>query len=321
MATTGTGPGAQAASWDNAPILEGMVASQQGGSRGAQIWGADENYALITDYQTTPGGSWSGWFAVADQWPNGPEQVLQMTACQQNNGCVQFWVTDDLQQLWTISQTSPGGGWGAWSGPNWNSSPLLSELAASQQGGNRGGQLFATDETNALWTCYQETPGGAWSPWLGGADVWPNGPQQVLNLTACQQNNGCVQLWVTDDLQQLWTISQTSPGGGWGTWSGPNWNSAPPLNEIAASQQGGTRGAQLWAVDQNYSLISTFQETPGGSWSAWSSENWSNSPPVVFITACQQNNGCVQLWAMGTDDVLRSISQTSPGGDWGSWSS
>src|SRR5438876_996566 len=130
MATTGTGQESQAASWDNAPILEGMVASQQGGSRGAQIWGADQNYALITDYQTTPGGSWSGWFAAATQWPNGPQQVVNMTACQQNNGCVQLWVTDDQQQLWTISQTSPGGGWGAWSSPNWNSAPFLNEIAA-----------------------------------------------------------------------------------------------------------------------------------------------------------------------------------------------
>ena len=315
MATTGTGKGQgmQPASWDNAPILEGMVASQQGGTRGAQIWGTDQNYSLVTDFQETPGGNWSGWLP----WPNtGPQQVIQMAACQQNNGCVQLWVTDDDQQLWTISQTSPGGGWGNWSGPNWNNAPILLNLAASQQGGTRGAQLWATDESYTLWTCFQETPGGAWSQWAR----WPDAPQQVLDITACQQNNGCVQLWVTDDQQQLWTIIQTSPGGNWGNWSGPNWNNAPQLLEIAASQQGGTRGAQLWAIDQNYALISTFQVTPGGGWSSWSGENWAGSPPVVMITACQQNNGCVQVWAIGTDDVLRSISQTSPGGDWGGWS-
>src|SRR2546426_663422 len=108
---TGQGQGTQPASWDNAPILEGMVASQQGGSRGGQIWATDQNYVLWTCFQETPGGSWSGWFELATFSPNGPQQALNITACQQNNGCVQLWATDDQQQLWTISQTSPGGNW------------------------------------------------------------------------------------------------------------------------------------------------------------------------------------------------------------------
>src|SRR5207253_3669300 len=101
MAKTGTGQETQPTSWDNAPILEGMAASQQGGSRGAQIWGVDQNYSLVSDFQITPGGSWSGW--SSEDWANAPQQVIELTTCQQNNGCVQLWVIDDEQQLWSIS--------------------------------------------------------------------------------------------------------------------------------------------------------------------------------------------------------------------------
>ncbi len=41
---------------------------------------------------------------------------------------------------------------------------------------------------------------------------------------------------------------------------------APSLTVITASQQGGTRGAQLWGAEDNGTLHTIFQETPGGGW-------------------------------------------------------
>jgi hypothetical protein len=40
------------------------------------------------------------------------------------------------------------------------------------------------------------------------------------------------------------------------------------LLSIAAAQQGGTRGPQLWGLDDISGLWSTNQATPGGNWSA-----------------------------------------------------
>lgn len=53
-----------------------------------------------------------------------------------------------------------------------------------------------------------------------------------------------------------------------------SWNNAPPLLQIAASQQGGSRGAQVWGVTKDYGLTSTYQETPGGPWSGWMAPPW-----------------------------------------------
>ena len=48
-------------SWQNAPVLTRITASQQGGSRGAQLWGVQYDGKLNTIYQGTPGGNWGKW--------------------------------------------------------------------------------------------------------------------------------------------------------------------------------------------------------------------------------------------------------------------
>src|SRR5205807_7461143 len=75
--------------WQNAPALNKLTASQQGGSRGAQLWGVAYNGRLYSIYQISPGGGWSEWAA---DWagPSNPKQFYELTAAQQNNGCVQF---------------------------------------------------------------------------------------------------------------------------------------------------------------------------------------------------------------------------------------
>jgi hypothetical protein len=299
-------------SWYNAPPLSQIAASQQGGTRGAQVWGVTQDYTLITNFQVTPGGTWSGWSPMG----SGPVQagVLQAAAAQQNNGCVQLWVTDTQEQLWTIGQTSPGGDWDGWSGPNWNGAPKLQQLAACQQGGSRGAQFWAFDGKDRLSSCYQETPGGNWSGWITDWDHRIG----IIDIAAAQQNDGRVQVWVLDQKMTLWSQWQTSPGGDWTPWAA-SWNNPPKLQSLAASQQGGSRGAQLWGIDENNAVWSCYQVTPGGNWSAWSGPGFAGSVPMVQLAAAQQNNGCVQLWGIDMNLSVKTMSQTAPGGDWNGW--
>lgn len=306
-------------SWQNAPKLNKLTASQQGGNRGAQLWGTQVNGKLNTIYQVTPGGGWSQWLGPDWAWSNYPPQVYELAAAQQNDGRVQFWGLDMRLQLWTTWQQSPGGNWAVWEGPNWNNAQQgMKRIAASQQGGTRGAQLWGITEDYALVTCYQITAGGNWSGWQGWGPT-PEG-SQFIEVTAAQQNDGRVQLWALDTYRQLWSCWQTSPGGDWTGWSGPNWDGAPRLSNIAACQQGGSRGAQLWGITENYTLITDYQVSPGGGWSGWSSDSFFGCGPCFELTAAQQNNGCVQLWAVLLSQDLTSISQLSPGGNWGSWS-
>lgn len=206
-------------------------------------------------------------------------------------------------------------------GHGWQNAPALNKLTASQQGGNRGAQLWGVQINGTLDTIYQITPGGGWSQWRGPDWAGPNYPKQVYELAAAQQNNGCVQFFALDMKLQLWTTAQSAPGGDWIPWSGPNWNKAPQgMKRIAASQQGGSRGAQLWGITEDYVLVSDYQVSPGGNWSGWSKGSWLNAEQCYELTAAQQNNGCVELWIITLKGVLSAIGQSSPGGNWGSWS-
>ena len=227
------------------------------------------------------------------------------------------WITTDTNgDSWTIepapvqapTETAP-----------WQAAPPLLLVAASQQGGSRGAQLWGVDRTGWLRSTYQESPGGPWSGW---SDVW-NGssPQNLISVAAAQQNDGTVRIFAVDDSNALYSNAQTSPGGDWTGWSGAGWSGAPPLRMIVACQQGGTRGAQLWGVDTDGQLRSTYQETPGGSWSSWSGvwNGWS-PPNLISVAAAQQNDGTVRIWVIDANNALYSNAQTSPGGNWTGWS-
>ena len=159
----------------------------------------------------------------------------------------------------------------------WQNAPQLNKLAASQQGGSRGAQLWGVQCNGTMNTIYQITPGGGWSQWLGDDWAGPGFPTQTYELAAAQQSNGCVQFWGLDFNLELWTTSQSSPGGDWVAWSGPNWNNAPKgMKRLAACRQTPSQGSLLWGICEDYSLIGCNQPTPGGKWSAW--QSWLATP-------------------------------------------
>jgi hypothetical protein len=298
-------------SWADAPPLIQIEACQQGGRRGAQLWGVQRDYKLNSIYQVSPGGNWSGW--SGPDWAGMNHRIFDLAAALQNNGNVQLWVVDYKQQLYSISQTSPGGNWGQWSGPNWWGAPKMNAVAATQQRGQRGAQLWGITDNYILTSTYQITAGGQWSPWVD----WRGAPRSK-DVTAADQNDGRVQLFFVDLNLELWTAWQTSPGGSWSQLVGPNWMKCPRVWDVCAAQQGGNRGAQVWAITLDYKLITNYQTSPGGNWSGWMS--WQNTPEVIEIAAAPQNDGRVQLWAITSHGSLISTWQTSPGGNWTAWS-
>ena len=305
--------------WENAPQLNRLTSAQQGGNRGAQLWGVQVNGTMDTIYQITPGGDWSPWLGSDWAGPGYPKGVNDLTAAQASNLVVQFWGLDVNLELWTTSQITPGGSWVPWQGPRWNNAPKgMKRLAACRQAGTKGTLLWGIAEDYSIINCYQQTQGGPqWSNW----QPWQATPQksQFAEIAAAEQE-GHAQLWGLDTDRQLWFCWQTSPGSSWTEWHGPNWGGAPKLVNITACQQGGTRGSQVWGITEDYTLISNYQITPGGQWSGWSTGSWLNAPQVHEITAAEQNNGCVRFWALTLHEELISIGQTSPGGDWGDWS-
>jgi hypothetical protein len=227
------GQGSPGGDWDawNGPNVGGqpgpfrhLAASQQGGSRGVELWASDDDGRVWTLYQTTAGGAWSSWEGPG--FKGQPTSMFKLAAAQQNNGNVMFLGLDKDGQLWGISQTWPGGDWGPWQGAGFGGQPEpFVEIAASEQRGSRGVEIWGIGASGRIWTKYQLTAGGDWSNWEG--PDFKGQPVPMTKIAAALQNTGNVLLWGVDNADQLWMISQGSPGGDWGGWVQ---SSMPPLD-------------------------------------------------------------------------------------------
>ena len=304
-------------SWQNAPSLNKLTAAQNGGNRGAQLWGVDYKGKLYTIYQKTPGGEWSNW--IANDWApiNHPKSVYELGACQLGDGRIKLWVLDMKREIWTVEQQTPGGDWNNWwhgTRTKWNNAPgTFKKLgpthmmrSVNQLNDWPGAAMFiGLKQDGTLAVCYS----AGHDSWGRFRDNW-NGASQLIEVTSCQQGgDGKVAVWGLDDKRQLWGTGEETPGtGNFGPWAGPNWLKAPKLRNIAAVQ--GPNGAIIVGQDDEYRLVTNFQSEPGSNnWTGWSQPNWNNAPQSYELTACGQNNGRAQIWAITLKGTLTSIVQ------------
>ncbi len=298
--------------------LHSIAAAQQTGGNGAELWATDASGQIWNCYQESPGGTWTDWAGPGFSGQNSP--AWQVAAADQNTGCLMLFALGLDGGVSAVAQASPSGSWGNWSTDWLASQPTeFAQIAASQQWGDRGVELWSIDLDGNIWTLYQKTPGGAWSSWEGPG--FKNQPVPMIRVAAAGQNNGCVILFALDSSGQVWSISQSSPGGNWGGWSGPNLASQPCLfHTLSAVQQKGSRGAEVWATDSDGNIWTLYQLTAGGSWSHWEGPGFKGQGVSMSrTTACDQGDGDVVLLSLQEGAGLWRIYQQSPGGDWGGW--
>jgi len=197
-----------------------IAAGEQTGPRGAQLVGVDGLGEIWACYQMNPGADWSGWTrGVGNNNGGDTFRIGEVALGGQNNGCLML-VAEAGGIIGVVPQVQPGGTWGDWSFPN-EAGPTLNGICACQQGGSRGVQLWGLDTAPAtmgqIWTLFQDSPGGPWDPWQGPGFL--SQPEPFLTLAAANQSNDCTILFGVGITGNLWTIGQTSPGGGWGAWA------------------------------------------------------------------------------------------------------
>jgi hypothetical protein len=294
-------------SWQNAPKLTKLTASQQGGIRGAQLWGVDYKGKLYTIYQGSPGGGWSDWKGGGWNDPNEPKGIYELAASQTDpDGRVYFWAIDLKGTLWARWQNSPGGNWGPWKKDFNRPSGAANKFTkiAATRGGGKGLYLFGIFESGTLGFSYSILPAGNFSPWT---DFSPTPEKsRFIEVTACQQKDGRAAVWALDEKRQLWGAGQISAGM-WGGWAGPNWLKAPKLRNIAAVE--GMNGAIISGQDENYHFTSNFQLGPGrNDWRGWQTPS-EGEMRSFELTAAGQNNGVAQIWAITLGGKLTTLTQ------------
>jgi hypothetical protein len=298
--------------------IQAMAAATQSGGNGAVLFTIDPQGSLWYASQQSPAGPWTIW--VGPGFASQPAPGVAVSLAGQNNGRLMLVMLDDRGMVWTLAQQSPSGGWGNWQGPGIAGQKFsYAAIAAGQQSGQGGLQLFAADDDGQIWACSQIGPGAGWSGWTG-----PGFQKQQFaagELALSGQNNGCLMLIAEAD-GELGALPQTRPGGIWGDWSGFNLGGqSVQLTGICACQQGGSRGVQLWGLDANGQIWTLFQDKAGGNWDPWQGPGFLDQPePFVTIAAAGQGNGCTILFGVGEGGDLWAIAQTAPGNGWGDWS-
>lgn len=98
--------------WLSAPKLRNIAAVEMGRPQGACIWGITDDYKLVYNQQTAPGGGWWGW----RQGSNKDElRGYEITAAGHNSGRARVWVVSCDQVLVSQGQLPESAGFeGYW---------------------------------------------------------------------------------------------------------------------------------------------------------------------------------------------------------------
>jgi hypothetical protein len=195
-----------------------------------------------------------------------------------------------------IGQTTPGGGWSAWTGlcVTINGNPAVAQNADGRL------EVFARGPDGNLGHTWQQTPGANWYPWT---DL---GPAITGNPTVCCNANGCLEVFAIGPDGKLGHTWQQTPGGNWYPWTdlGPAITGNPAVSRNADGRLEVFANGPAPAGPPAIGHI--WQVTPGGGWSAWA--DFGTIPGEWTIRgdpAVPQNaDGRLEVFAVGPDGNL-----------------
>jgi hypothetical protein len=118
------------------------------------IRGTDDQ--LYHKWETSRGGSWSGWAGLSGALTSTPTAAINITV-----GTLEVFVRGTGNGVWHMWQGSPSGNWSGWAGlgGGLTSGPVVFP--------NYDGRLevFARGTDGNLYHCWQTTPAGGWTGW------------------------------------------------------------------------------------------------------------------------------------------------------------
>ena len=175
---------------------------------------------------------------------------------------------------------------------------------------NKDGRLeaFARGTDNALWHCWQMTPGGIWSGWASRGGV--------ITSTPCVASNadGRLEVFARGTDGALWHLWQTAPNSSWSGWV----------------SLGGVITSEPTAVNNADGRVEVFARgTDGGLWHIWQrggQQGWSGWASLGVQcagnpVAGRNADGRIEVFMLSTGGALLHIWQTAPNNGWSGWAS
>ncbi|MGI8966384.1 MAG: hypothetical protein ACR2H1_09915 [Limisphaerales bacterium] len=213
--------------------------------------------------------------------------------------------------IYSSVQSGVNGPFQAWNngvGQNWGSPKPV--VVGTQPDGRM--QLFIIGQDTAVYTKWQNVPGGPWSNWalVGGS---------VLQLKVAQNADGRLQLMMIGTDQQIWTTAQTGPNangsfGGWYTF-GENAMNLPLTMGNSVDGR-----LQFFFIGTDSQVYSWYQTTPNGNNGTSSWARLAFGGGALSVDVGNNADGRLQLFVVGTDRQIWTVVQLSPLGGWGGWS-
>jgi hypothetical protein len=262
-------PGGQWSNWitnEWAPVnhpkyVYELAACQLGDGR-IKLWTLDHKHEIWTVEQNGPGGGWNNWWhdRPTNKWNRYPAPFKKLAAVHMakfqgslsdwNGGAMFIGLKDDGRLA--VCYSSGHDSWSRFR-DNWNGAAELIEVTACQLGATERVGVWALDNKNQLWACFEETKGtGNFSGWVG--PNWLNVPK-LRNIAAFEGSWGGVI--VGQDMHyNLVAYFQDHPSSdNWQSWQG--WNAPAGYELTACGQNNGL--AQVWAVTLKQQLTSIAQ--------------------------------------------------------------
>lgn len=147
----------------------------------------------------------------------------------------------------------------------------------------------------------------------GVAGCTGEGPYQQIGRAAVAGKDGKIDAFVLGTDQAVWHVKQTSPSGGWGTWSslGGNVRSTP----VVARNLDGR--LEMLVVGFDNQVYHQWQDA-NGNWSGWANMGGQ----IAGLPAVGRNaDGRLEIVARGTDNAVWHKEQVVPNGGWSGWAS
>ncbi|HEY1954730.1 MAG TPA: glycoside hydrolase domain-containing protein [Polyangiaceae bacterium] len=269
------------------------------------------------------------------------------------DGRLEVFARGGDDSLWHRVQTSPGGGWDAWSdlGGKLTADPVVAENADGRL------EVFYRGTDGALWHLSQTSAGG--SQWTGHGGL--GGTLGQANITVARNADGRLEVFARDDKNALAHLWQKTAGGSYSGWDGLGGDLTSDI--VVGTNEDGRLEAFYRGTD--FAVWHVFQKSPGGGWSGHASlggyvdpslaitrnadgrlelfvrgtnahvyHMWQKQPNAAWsawddlggditsdITTTQDEDGRLEIFARGTDDGIWHDYQKSAGGAWAGWAS
>ena len=182
--------------------------------------------------------------------------------------------------MWHIRQTAPNGNWSQWFSHGTPSGVLFGSDSTPALASDSNGclQLFTVSNDGTLWQMWQTAPNGDWSGW------WPHDAPSGVKFERVRPSvasgaDGCLELFLVDNGENLWHRRQEAATGDWSQWSS---REAPPAVGLVGSPAvaAGAEGRlELFVAGTDGALWHTWQTARNGGWSPW----YSHGAPRKFV--------------------------------------